>query len=100
MATELEACAELHERSMTIIESAIGPDRIERDTWRAQTIAFDIISLREERTKLRTALNAVDNPLLELLSWAEDGEMPPQSAWAAAATAYELLRDALKAAQQ
>lgn len=95
--TELEACEELHERSMTIIEDALGPDRIDRELWRAQAIARDIIALREEWAALRAALVAVDNPLLELLSWAEGGEMPPQSAWAAAETAYQFLQDTLKA---
>lgn len=52
--------------------------------------------LLTENTRLRAALIAIDNPLLELLSCAEDGEMPPQSAWAAASEAYKALRTALE----
>lgn len=43
---ELLACCELHERSMMIIEEALGPDRPNGGTWRAQQIANEIIALR------------------------------------------------------
>jgi hypothetical protein len=51
---ELGAAAELHERSMQIIEDALGA-RPNGDTWRAQQIAKEITSLRE---RLRKALSA------------------------------------------
>jgi len=56
--TELAATAELHERSMQIIEEALGCERPNGATWRAQQIANEI---REIRAKLECANRSLVN---------------------------------------
>lgn len=53
--SELSAAEELHERSMQIIEDALGAERPNGDTWRAQQIAKEILLLRR---RLEKALSA------------------------------------------
>lgn len=54
------------------------------------------LQLPDNENVLRAALEAVDNPLLNLLSYAEDWEMPSQKTWAEAAEAYKILEAALR----
>lgn len=44
--SELAAAVELHERSMSLIESVLPHPRKNRDTWRADAIRLDIEELK------------------------------------------------------
>jgi hypothetical protein len=56
---ELIAAAELHERSMQIIEDALGSERPNGTTWRAQQIANEICLIRARLERANRSLISI-----------------------------------------